>query len=111
MHGKVLSLGLAAGLLAGCAATGPPAATVAATDAFGFVPARVTITAGGAVVWRNASPFIHTVTDDSRIAADPADSALPPGATPFSSGDLAPRGRLPAGLSGARHLPVFLPPA
>lgn len=80
---------------AGCAApVGPEAthlgATVTMTDDFRFEPAAVTIRAGEAVEWRNASHFIHTATDDPKVAGQPGDAALPTGAEAFNSGEIHP---------------------
>ena len=56
------------------------------TDAFRFEPDEVTIHAGDAVEWRNASPFDHVVTDDRKLG----DAAIPAGAQVFSSDAIAP---------------------
>ncbi len=77
------SLLLAAPAAAQPAATG---ATVRMTDDFEFAPRAVTIYAGEAVEWRNASRFKHSVTADPRLGS----AALPQGAKPFASGELQP---------------------
>lgn len=71
-------------------ATGDAATMVTITENFRFEPAAVTIRAGEAVLFHNASPFVHTVTDDPKLAGQPADAVLPTGAEAFTSGDLAP---------------------
>ena len=80
---------------AGCAAPADSKASdvataVMMTDDFRFEPAAVTIRAGEAVEWRNASHFIHTATDDPKFAGQPGDAMLPPGAQAFNSGELHP---------------------
>ena len=84
----------------GCGMNGPahdaPMPDAAATVDLGFMsfsPETVTIHAGQTVEWRNTSPITHTVTDNPPAAATPADSVLPPGAIPFSSGDI-PAGKI-----------------
>jgi len=54
-----------------------------------FVPATVTISAGSTVRWTNAGILLHTVTCDPAQAKDPSHIALPAGAAPFGSDDLA----------------------
>jgi plastocyanin len=85
---------LAASLALIVLAAAPPAAAqpaaagavVTMTDSFEFDPRAVTIHAGEAVEWRNASRFKHSVAADPKLGS----AALPPGAQPFASGDLAP---------------------
>jgi plastocyanin len=84
----------------GCGLTGPahepPMPDAAAVVDLGFMsfnPATVNIRAGQTVEWRNTSIIGHTVTDNPPAAANAADSALPPGAIPFSSGDI-PAGKI-----------------
>jgi plastocyanin len=84
---------LAAG---GCGLTGPahdsPMPGAGAVVDLGFMsfnPATVNIRAGQTVEWRNTSIIAHTVTDNPPAAAKAGDSALPPGAIPFSSGDIS----------------------
>ena len=88
---------LAAG---GCGLTGPahdaPMSDAAAVVDLGFMsfnPATVNIHAGQTVEWRNTSIITHTVTDNPTAAANAADSVLPAGAIPFSSGDI-PAGKI-----------------
>jgi plastocyanin len=83
-------------LLSGCGVGGPahglPAANVAATVDLGFFdfsPAQVTVHVGDTVEWRNRSLITHTVTDDPAQAGKPGDAALPAGAPPFDSQDIA----------------------
>ena len=85
---------------AGCGLTGPahdsPLPDAAAVVDMGFMsfsPATVNIHAGQTVEWRNTSVITHTVTDNPPAAANAADSILPPGAIPFSSGDI-PAGKI-----------------
>jgi plastocyanin len=90
-------------LAAGCGAGGGApahgpypvdvAAVVEMTDTLAFAPGVVTVPAGTTVEWRNTSLLTQAVIADPAKAADPADVALPPGAEPFSSGDI-PRGQV-----------------
>jgi copper-containing nitrite reductase/plastocyanin len=63
--------------------------TVGMTD-MGFVPAAITVNAGDKVVWKNSSPVIHNVVDDTSKALSRIDVKLPSGARPFDSGMLQP---------------------
>ena len=85
---------------AGCGLTGPAhdaplpgAAAVVDMGFMSFSPATVNIHVGQTVEWRNTSVITHTVTDNPPVAANAADSALPSGAIPFSSGDI-PAGKI-----------------
>jgi plastocyanin len=71
-----------------------PAAAVSVrmTDELTFEPARVVVHAGDTVEWQNTSGMPHTVTADARRAAEGKEVVLPPGATPFDSGKIAPGG-------------------
>ena len=83
----VASVALAA--LAATSAAAQPAATGASVkmlDTFEFEPHAVTIHAGEAVEWTNASRFKHTVTADPALGS----AALPGGARPFASRELQP---------------------
>ncbi|MGO8917227.1 MAG: plastocyanin/azurin family copper-binding protein [Stellaceae bacterium] len=89
-HLRVLATSL---VLAVLAAAPPAAAQQAATgavvkmmDTFEFDPHAVTIHAGEAVEWHNASRFKHSVTADPKLGS----AALPAGAEPFASGELQP---------------------
>jgi len=53
-----------------------------------FVPEMVTIAAGDTVKWTNPAFVTHSVTFDPAMAATPGNVALPPGVTPFDSGNL-----------------------
>jgi len=82
-------------VLALLAAASPAAAQTAATgavikmmDTFEFDPSAVTIHAGEAVEWHNASRFKHTVTADPKLGG----AVLPAGAQPFASSELLPGG-------------------
>lgn len=55
-----------------------------------FVPARVTIKAGGTVTWKNASSDAREVAANPAAAKPGTQSALPPNAKPFDSGLLQP---------------------
>ena len=86
--------------VAGCGLTGPahesPLPEAAAVMDMGFMsfsPATINIHADQTVEWRNTSIITHTVTDNPPVAANAADSTLPPGAIPFSSGDI-PAGKI-----------------
>jgi plastocyanin len=61
-------------------------AVIKMTDSFEFEPRAVTIRAGEAVLWQNASRFKHTVTADPKRGG----AVLPPGAAPFASEELPP---------------------
>jgi plastocyanin len=80
---------------AACGLTGPAhdapmpeAAAVVDLGLMSFNPGTINIKAGQTVEWRNTSIITHTVTDNPPMAANAADSALPAGAIPFSSGDI-----------------------
>lgn len=63
------------------------------TNRLEFMPDTVRVKAGSAVVWRNGSALVHTVTADPSQAAQAAQAAnvrLPAGASPFDSGDIVP---------------------
>lgn len=84
---------LAAAVVLAVIPAAPPRAAAAATtavvmmtDTFEFDPRAVTVHAGDAVEWRNASRFKHSVTADPALGS----AALPPGAQPFASGELQP---------------------
>ncbi|HVL79825.1 MAG TPA: plastocyanin/azurin family copper-binding protein [Sphingomicrobium sp.] len=86
------ALALSACGVTGPAHTVPPPPAVAATVTMGmtsFEPAAVRIRPGQTVQWRNTSLVTHTVTADHRLAANPANVVLPPGAAPFHSGSVA----------------------
>lgn len=57
-----------------------------------FTPNTVRIKVGRTVRWHNTSALIHTVTVDPSKATDASYVALPRGAQPFDSGDIAPDG-------------------
>ena len=57
-----------------------------------FEPKTLTIHAGETLEWRNTSFIWHTVTADPHLAQRPQDVLLPPGALPFDSGKLDPKG-------------------
>jgi plastocyanin len=83
------ALVLLAALAAPAAAPAQPAVVqVKATGGMRFVPAEVTIPAGGTVEWKNTAIFPHTVTDDPALAKVAGDAALPEGAEAFDSGKL-----------------------
>ncbi len=67
----------------------PDAAAVVDLGFMSFTPQTVNIRAGQTVEWRNTSIITHTVTDNPPAAAAAADSVLPAGAIPFSSGDIS----------------------
>lgn len=66
-----------------------PAATVEMTNTLNYEPASVTIQAGDTVKWLNTSQLVHTVTADPDEAKNDDSVALPDGAEPFDSGELA----------------------
>lgn len=54
-----------------------------------FSPQLLTIKAGQTVRWVNTTSFVHTVTTDPTLARNPANAAVPVGATVWHSGNLA----------------------
>ncbi len=66
-----------------------PAVTVGMGD-MAFLPARIVINAGQAVVWKNTSQVVHNVVDDANKAVTSTDVALPAGVPPFASDYLQP---------------------
>lgn len=81
-----LALAVLAVAPAGMAQTATTGAVVKMMDTFEFDPRAVTIHAGEAVEWHNASRFKHSVTADPKLGG----AALPEGAEPFASGELQP---------------------
>ena len=69
-----------------------PNATITADFGPGFQPAEVVIPTGGTVEWKNASFFVHAITDDPALAHGLVTARLPVGAQPFDSGAIAPGG-------------------
>lgn len=53
-----------------------------------FVPEVVNIAVGDTVHWTNPAFVTHTVTFDPAQATTPTDVVLPPGVSPFGSGDI-----------------------
>lgn len=83
--------------LGGCTHTGPAygptpadATVVTMTNQFAFSPELVRVAKGGTVEWRNTSFDTHTVTDDPASGKGRKGMSLPPGATHFDSGKVAP---------------------
>ena len=72
--------------------SGDVAAEVAMSNQLRYEPAAVTISAGQAVRWRNASAVIHTVTVDPSKAMQANNVRLPSGVDVFDSGDIGPGG-------------------
>lgn len=83
---------LAAGamLLIGCDTGNSPGETnvVKMTSSMRYEPAEITVKVGETVRWKNASFMPHTVTADPSLAKKAGDAMLPPGATPFNSGNI-----------------------
>jgi plastocyanin len=84
------------GSLSGCGIFGPAhwtfdsrADAVVEMGVNRFKPTTITIQAGQIVEWRNVSLVSHTVTGDPKLALYPGDAALPDGAAPFDSGEVA----------------------
>jgi plastocyanin len=75
-------------------------AVVVQMDGEEYEPAKVTITAGQTVKWKNNTGDPHTVTVVPDKALLPADVALPPKAQPFDSGTI------PAGMTFAHTFTV-----
>jgi len=90
---------IAAIVAASPAAADQVGAAIMMTDAFRFEPGAVTIHAGEAVEWRNASHFAHTVTDDPKLG----DAAIPAGAEVFLSAEIPPGGTYRRILSVPGH--------
>jgi len=92
LAGSAVVLGLAmlgfARPAAFAADAAPAHATVEMTDTLKFAPAKLTITAGETVEWRNTSVLAHTVTADPAQATLADSVRLPEGAEPFDSGML-----------------------
>jgi plastocyanin len=55
-----------------------------------YAPSRLTIRAGDSVRWINRDNEDHTVTADPSKATNPSHFRLPPGASIFDSGNIAP---------------------
>lgn len=55
-----------------------------------FSPGGIVVPLGATVVWQNFGTGRHTATCDPVLAAELTNLALPPGAAPWSSGDLWP---------------------
>ena len=72
------------------AEVGRQAGNVVRMAGMSFQPRAITVTAGDTVTWRNDSGVVQTVTDDPALATHPSNAALPDGAGPISSGDIAP---------------------
>lgn len=83
LNGLMLAIALGSG--AGAQAAGT---MVRMTSHETFTPRTIRIHVGDIVVWKNTSSAVHTVTDDAKLAARPADASLPAGANPFNSGFL-----------------------
>ena len=85
-------------LLSACNTDGPayddpPAdvdATIELSTLLQFVPDTITVPVGATIEWQNKSVETHTVSTVPEGSGEAADIALPTGAEPFDSGDLAP---------------------
>ena len=76
------SPGASPGSSGGCtAATAQTSVTIAASASLKFTPSAACLKAGGTVTWKNTGNISHTTTDEPSLAASPADSKLPAGAT------------------------------
>ena len=91
------TLGLAAvGVLTACGASGTARSdhdevAVEMTDDMRFDPDPLTVAPGTTIRFENTSKgFVHTATCDPALAADPEVVALPDGAEPWGSGNVAP---------------------
>jgi len=78
-----------AALVGGCALQRSADYTVTITD-LQFAPAELHVGRGGRVAWHNTSTVVHALTTDASGAPAPHAAALPIGATPLRSGDVAP---------------------
>jgi plastocyanin len=65
-------------------ASGAP--VVEMTDALQFDPAKIAVSAGERVQWRNVGQIAHTVTTDPSKVADPDGVGVPDGVRPWDSG-------------------------
>ena len=68
---------------------GEPAAKVG-MDELDYTPAKVTISEGETVRWKNSSRVPHTVTAIKEKANNPESVEIPSGAEPFGSGLMRP---------------------
>jgi plastocyanin len=87
----ILSILAVAGCGLGGPAHGPASPDAGAAVHMGFAsfsPETVNIHLGQTVEWQNTSLITHSVTDDPRLARDPRDAIVPPGAATFNSGDI-----------------------
>lgn len=97
--GLVITLGALGGVaLAGCG--GGAARVVGMSGLSKYEPARVAISPGETVSWRNTSTIVHTVTCDPARVLRPASVRLPAGVAPWDSGPIA------AGASWSRRFDV-----
>ncbi len=55
-----------------------------------YQPNPIQIVSGQTIEWRNEGRVSHSVSDDPARAWDPLDALSPPGARPFTSGDILP---------------------
>lgn len=69
---------------------GAPADTVGMTNTLEYTPDTLTVRAGDAVLWKNGSALVHTVTGDESKATLEGSADIPEGAEPFDSGRLDP---------------------
>jgi len=58
-----------------------------------YRPSSIQISVGQTVEWENDGQVSHSVTDDPARANQLEDALLPPGVTPFNSGNVMPGGR------------------
>jgi plastocyanin len=58
-----------------------------------YQPSSIQIVSGQTIEWKNDGQVSHSVSDDPARAWDPVDAMRPPGAPPFSSGNILPGGR------------------
>jgi len=92
IRGGALPLLLAGATAApGCALQRQGDHTVTMTDRQ-FAPAELHVPLGSRVAWHNASTAVHALTTDPAGAPVPNAAALPVGAPPLRSGDVAPGG-------------------
>ncbi|MBC8098758.1 MAG: hypothetical protein H7Y11_04905 [Armatimonadetes bacterium] len=76
------------GLVTGCGTSREPNYTVVIRNAAVFDPATLVVPVGSVVAWHNRADRVHTITADPAQAQLPARVILPPGVTPFDSGNV-----------------------
>ncbi len=86
--GRSLLVLAVAPLLAACSQASERSQVIHITGRNVFDPAGLTVTRGSTVVWQNSGTGPQTVTCDPAKARQGITVQLPPGASPWDSGDL-----------------------